>query len=187
MMCLYRTLPERRVTTVLKGVNMPSMERNVLVSTSEFNVGTRTQTTLTLFDRREADPHNPLKRTCARSSVGGLRLPGRLREHAPTVPPHGPVTGPPYRCRSTVLSVLLYIKEKAPGCTQSWCAARAFIHVLQQSSCQGTASRSPPIAARCVHRSCAATPASSPSRRPGQGLLSFIFTMPMRRSSTVLL
>lgn len=74
---------------------------------------------LTLFRRRETAPQSTLKRTCGRSSVGGLRRLGRPREHEPTVPPRGPVTGPSYRCRSIVLSVLVCIEEKAPGCTHS--------------------------------------------------------------------
>ena len=86
---------------------------------------------LTLFHSWETAPQSTLKRTCGRSTVGGLRRLGRPWEHEPTVPPRGPVTGPPCRCRSSVLSVLLIIKEKAPGCTLST-VRRTCLHMLQQ-------------------------------------------------------
>ena len=47
------------------------------------------------------------------------------------MPPRGPVTGSPHRCRSTVLSVLFFIKEKASHCTHSTVRCTCF-QLLQQ-------------------------------------------------------
>ena len=128
----------------------------------------RIKRALTLFRRRETAPQSTLKRTCGRSSVGGLRRLGRPREHAPTVPPREPVTGPSYRCRSVVLSVLFCIKEKAPGCTHSM-VCRTCFHMLQQALMPGHSVEEPahrrPLCAQvmCSHASFISEPTVWPA------------------------
>ena len=97
------------------------------------------------------------------SSVGGPRRLGGPEEHAPTMPPRGPVTGPPYRHRSTVLSVLLCIKEKAPDYSHST-VRRTCFHMLQQALMPGHSVEEPahprPLCAQivCCHASLRSEP-----------------------------